>query len=384
MGKKVTAVVTTEGRCVGAVGPFDVSVGWWAEVEPVVAHLEDVLGVPAYVLRLLRVERGDGSRGGHVTYHVEAPGTTATLPTARPPDDEHPLRAHWASPDGLLTLFAWARETLATQGIAVTGPIRQRRTWNLAGLFVVPTATGPVWLKALPAFAADEAHVIEAFAQIDPTLVPKVLGSAPGRLLLANVPGEDCWTAPPDVLANGIRRFVTAQARLAEPPPWLTNRADPEEEARALLARDLGLTTEERTRAEALLGRWQALSDCGLPNTVVHGDFHCGNWRSDAGGPPVVLDFADAHFGHPVVDGLRVTNFRDPATRPAADEAWASAWRAARPGCDPERALSLGEPLARLYHAVRYQEFLDGIEDSERIYHAGDPAGAVRAALAVA
>jgi len=30
---------------------------------------------------------------------------------------------------------------------------------------------------------------------------------------------------------------------------------------------------------------------------------------------------------------------------------------------------------------VRYQEFLDGIEPSERIYHHGDPAAAIRAAL---
>ena len=30
---------------------------------------------------------------------------------------------------------------------------------------------------------------------------------------------------------------------------------------------------------------------------------------------------------------------------------------------------------------MRYQEFLDGIEPSERIYHAGDPAAAIRAAL---
>ncbi|GAA1097150.1 hypothetical protein [Kitasatospora arboriphila] len=37
-----------------------------------------------------------------------------------------------------------------------------------------------------------------------------------------------------------------------------------------------------------------------------------------------------------------------------------------------------------LGYAVRYQEFLDGIERSERIYHEGDPASEVRAALAAA
>ncbi|WP_393086788.1 hypothetical protein [Streptomyces sp. LN704] len=51
------------------------------------------------------------------------------------------------------------------------------------------------------------------------------------------------------------------------------------------------------------------------------------------------------------------------------------------PASDPARALVLAEPLALLTYAVRYQEFLDGIEPSERVYHEGDPADAIRAAL---
>jgi hypothetical protein len=34
--------------------------------------------------------------------------------------------------------------------------------------------------------------------------------------------------------------------------------------------------------------------------------------------------------------------------------------------------------------AVRYQEFLDNIEPGERVYHLGDPAAAIREALACA
>ena len=40
---------------------------------------------------------------------------------------------------------------------------------------------------------------------------------------------------------------------------------------------------------------------------MVHGDFHPGNWRC-GDGPPVILDFADAHLGNPVLDGLRAQN----------------------------------------------------------------------------
>jgi hypothetical protein len=266
--------------------------------------------------------------------------------------------------------------------VTVTGPVTQRKTWLVAGLFRLPTADGPVWLKAVPPFATDEAVVIAAFAAVDPSLVPAVVASAPGRLLLADIPGEDCWHAPEDVLANGIRRFVAAQSAI-DSCPGLTERSYVED-VTALLDRDLGLTTAEVAAARALLPQWSALDDCGLPNAIVHGDFHSGNWRSEAGGPPRVLDFADAHFGNPAIDGLRVVDFLAPERKSAARATWISAWQAERPDSDPVRALALAEPLAHLYYAVRYQEFLDGIEESERIYHLDDPVSAVRAALACA
>ena len=112
----------------------------------------------------------------------------------------------------------------------------------------------------------------------------------------------------------------------------------------------------------------------------MHGDFHPGNWRSD-GGPPAVVDWADAHLGNPVLDGLRACDFLPAAKQPPAARAWIDAWTSRVPGCEPARALSIAAPLAHLSYAVRYQEFLDGIEPSERIYHRGDPAAAIRAAL---
>jgi hypothetical protein len=381
MGRTVSAVVTDGDLCVGSVGPFAVDVPWWAEVAPVVAQLRVVLGVPAYVVRLLRVDGADGMRDGHVTYHVEAPGTAVSLPAAAMFVGADPLRARWATAAGLRELFDWA--TVAV-GVPLTGPIEQHKTWNLAGLFRLPTGDGPVWLKATPPFAADEARVMAAFAAVDPTLVPTVLAADEGRMLLADLPGEDCWHAPENVLSSGIHRFVAAQSVLDTPLPWLQARDELPKEVGALLERDLGLTAEEVAAAKALLPRWAELDDCGLPNTIVHGDFHSGNWRSCQDGPPTVLDFADAHFGNPAIDGLRVVDFLAPQRKATARAAWVAAWRAARPDSDPERALMVAEPLAHLYYAVRYQEFLDGIEESERIYHRGDPASSVRAALASA
>jgi Ser/Thr protein kinase RdoA (MazF antagonist) len=141
------------------------------------------------------------------------------------------------------------------------------------------------------------------------------------------------------------------------------------------------LTPDERAAARRLTGRWAELAACGLPDTLVHGDFHPSNWR---GHPPVVvIDLADAHLGNPVLDGLRAIDFLPAKAGPAAARTWVRAWAELAPGADPARALSIAEPLAHLAYAVRYQEFLDGIEPSERVYHDGDPAAAIREALRV-
>ncbi len=376
----VTAVVTHGGACAGMVGPFHVDNPWWAEVESVVTHLEETLGVPAVVLRLLAVEGSDGARDGHVTYHAEAlqpPGDLAPCDFA---DDDHPLRLPWARASGVRELFRWASRYVDLAGQPV-----QRKTWNLAGLFRLPTADGPVWLKAIPAFAAAEPAAIAAFAEVDPDLVPAVLASAPGRLLLADVPGTDCWDPSPQVVVDTVHRLATAQARIGKPPHALPDRRP---EALAAAVRDLldgpvgtELSPGELRAARSLQWRWEMLAGCGLPDTVVHGDFHPGNWRC-GDGAPVVLDFADAHLGNPVLDGLRAIDYLPPGRRRTAASAWIAAWTAAVPRSSPAEALRIAEPLAHLAYAVRYQEFLDNIEPSERVYHLGDPAAVIRQALA--
>jgi hypothetical protein len=382
MGRMVTAVVTHGGDCRGKVGPFPIEVPWWAEVEPVVAHLEETLGVPVVVLRLLTVEGSDGMRDGHVTYHAEAlepPGKLTAFDFA---DDDHPLRLPWARPSGVRELLGWAADH-----VDLTGRPVQVKTWNLSALFRLPTADGAVWLKAIPGFAAAEPAAIAAVAAVEPGLVPTVVASAPGRMLLADVPGADCWDASPQLAADAVGRLVAAQARISPPPPAIPDRRPGLLAAavRDLLDGPVGaeLSAPELRAARSLQPRWELLADCGLPDTVVHGDFHPGNWRQGAG-PPVVLDFADAHWGNPVLDGLRAIDFLPADRRRQTADAWIAAWTAAAPRSRPAEALRIAEPLAHLAYAVRYQEFIDNIEPSEHVYHQGDPAASIREALACA
>ncbi|MFG1925603.1 aminoglycoside phosphotransferase family protein [Cryptosporangium sp. NPDC048952] len=284
----------------------------------------------------------------------------------------------------------------------MTGRPVQHKTWNLAALWRLPVVGGFAWLKATPPFAADEAAAI---GMLGSGLAPRVLASAPGRVILAEVPGEDLWAATDDQVTSMLGRFVVAQAMIARDA---SRGADADSggvgsgrqglgadlrdrrprvlvvEVERLLDRLAGgeLGAEEVARARGLNERWGALAECGLPDTFVHGDFHPGNWRGAPGEPPVVLDFADAYWGNPVQDGLRAIDYLPASRRDTARRAWISAWEEAAPGSRPDEALRLAEPLAHLAYAVRYQEFLDNIEESERIYHDGDPEAAIRHALA--
>ncbi|MFF3597209.1 aminoglycoside phosphotransferase family protein [Kitasatospora indigofera] len=401
-GRTVTVHLTHRGKQLGRLGPFEVDGVRWPMVGSTVARLEEHLGVPVAVLRLIGVTDGEGGRGGHTTYHAEAlERPVRGLPGAVDEDDAALLgaaarRADWATAEGLRAGLDWAGQALRAAGLPPVGPAEQIRTWNLSGLFRLPTGSGAAWLKTTnPAFNACEASVAGLLRAVDPGLVPEVIAADRDRrrLLLAEVPGEDCWGPSAETVADVVPRLVAAQAALARSGaaaaaglPDRTLGHLPARLRRVLdgeAARDL--TAVELAAARSLLGRLPdliaGLDSCGLPDTLVHGDFHPGNWRSD-GRRTVVLDFADSCYGHPALDGLRPRAFVSEERWAQVADVWARAWAVHAPGSDPVRALALAEPIAHLLYAVRYQEFLDNIETTERPYHEGDPASEIRAALA--
>ncbi|GAA1985518.1 hypothetical protein GCM10009738_76390 [Kitasatospora viridis] len=398
----MTVLLTHGERELGVVGPFPVDRPRWHDVAPVNEHLAELLGVPTVVLRLLDVRGGGGGLGGEAVYHALALAEPVA-PALRPftPEESamlapHPLRADYATAAGVRAALDWAERELAAAGRPVTGPVAQVKTWNLAGLFRLPTADSAVWLKTGRRFAVDEAAVIALFGGVDPSLVPPVLAADPARrlLLLDHVPGEDCWGPSAEVVADVVPRLVRAQAALAASYPGGAPAGVPDRSPAVLAAAvkvllegpaAAELTAQELAQAHLMADQLpelvRELAECGLPDVVLHGDFHPGNWRS-AGTEAVLVDFADACYGHPALDGLRPRDFCSAERWAQAAEAWCEAWRTVAPGSDPERALRLAAPLTHLGYAVRYQEFLDSIEPSEYRYHAGDPAAEIRSALA--
>jgi aminoglycoside phosphotransferase (APT) family kinase protein len=123
---------------------------------------------------------------------------------------------------------------------------------------------------------------------------------------------------------------------------------------------------------DELEARWQCLSECGLPDGLVHGDFHSGNVRI-ADQQLTLLDWGDAGIGHPLLDEAAFLERVAPEQRQPLREHFCAAWQRAVPGCDPARAEQLIAPIAAARQTVIYDQFLDQIEPSEHPYHRQDP-----------
>ncbi|WP_328526852.1 aminoglycoside phosphotransferase family protein [Kribbella sp. NBC_00359] len=384
--KTVEALVSVGDRYVGRAPTFDVEPAWWSEVEGITRKLDHLLGVRTVVLRLVQADAAVVMRGGRVVYHVQALGEPRPGVLDETPYDgwgaivaPHPLRATWAEVDGPTRLIEWAQ--------SIVGPLDpgQVKTWNLSCLIRFPGA----WAKATSRFCSIDADIIEHIHRYDGTLAPTVLAtSAADRWsLLAHAPGIDCWEPDRPTIEDVVGRWVAVQAALAGEvddldAPVLRPAELADEVSRLLtvveLSDDAVLDVKRLlTTLPTILGELDA---AGLPITLVHGDFHPGNWRSD-GTNRAIVDWADSFVGHPATDIQRLRGWLPADQGNHAVEIWSEAWKQQLPDSDPRRALRPMTVLGRLVGAVMYQRFLDNIEPAERIYHADDPRAELQAAV---
>jgi aminoglycoside phosphotransferase (APT) family kinase protein len=402
----VTLVVCSPaGRMLGTLPAFDVSSPWWPDVAPVVAGARERFGVDLTVLRVLRTT-GRGPDGGEGAYLAET-ADAGSADVAQPDDGLRRLaeaddsrRQPWARPGGPAADIAWADAELAAAGLPRIGPAMQVKSWNLSSVLRLPTPAGPIWCKHVPAFLGHEGALLAAVHSAAPDLVPAVLAhrrdpDGTSVTLLEHVPGDEQWHAPEPVLAAMARRWVAAQARWPSAVDELLALGLPDGRSDALVAAEADLldrrdvrgtlTPGELDRIDALVaalpGRLAELDACGLPATLVHGDLHPGNWIGD-GSRLVLVDWGDSLVGHPMLDVLAFLQ-RTPAgaVRDHVRRVFVESWRAAAPRSDPDRAMSLIEPVEAVRRALVYRTFLDGIEETERDYHEADVPAMLRLAL---
>jgi phosphotransferase family enzyme len=376
---------TTTGDVLGRLPSFETEPPWWQDAAGIVTAAREHYGVEVTIIRLLEASR-PAPPGGAVTYLAQLEESAADdLPLVAWAGalEPHPLRLPYAEPGGPQRDLAWATGALAEQGIARRGAAQQVRTWNLSSLWRIPVADGSsVWLKSVPPFFAHEGDVM-ALLQDGP--VPRLLAHSPGRILMPEIGGGDLYGAPTPILLSLVTMLVGLQAwsadRLQELavlglPDWrgaaLTEAVEDVVRRNSAQLADENLVALGRLVDGAAAG-FAAIAECGVPDSLVHGDFAPGNARGDAD-RQTLLDWGDCGIGHPLLDRSAFMDRIGGAQRGEVEQHWDETWRTAMPGSDPARAARLLAPWAAARQAVIYQGFLDNIEPSEHPYHRSDPA----------
>jgi hypothetical protein len=261
------------------------------------------------------------------------------------------------------------------------GPAVQVRSWNLSSIWRLPlVGGGPAWLKVVPPFFGHEGDMLRRL-QAGP--VPRLVGHDGPRILMADIGGDDQYDAPLPVLLRMVTTLVELQADWIGREDELLAMRLPDWRGPALTAAIAELLDRRRSELSAptaaaldalvagLPARFEAVRACGLPDTLVHGDFHPGNVRVTAF-RLTLLDWGDTGVGHPLLDLPAFLSAIDAGAVDAVREHWLAAWRSVAPGSAPEDAAPLLAPVAAARQAVIYQRFVDGIEPVERRHHDAD------------
>ena len=195
---------------------------------------------------------------------------------------------------------------------------------------------GRVWLKAVPDFFAHEGAVID---WIGVPVAPRLIDFAPGRALIADIAGElNHEVRKPAALRPMVELLTGLQQRCLDRLDELIAIGVPGRRLETMVPRiagvveqwGSGLDRSERRSVDALVAalpaRLAAVEECGVPDTLVHGDFHPGNVAGRPG-DYVILDWGDSFVGHPLIDELAFVERLSPSTQAAARDWFVSAWK---------------------------------------------------------
>ncbi len=272
------------------------------------------------------------------------PGTPGALPDPiRPRADEllaelrentppPELRPRWMRRGWFDRASTWMRAATTDAGRPLTGDPRPFFLRGISALLRAPTDGPDVFLKAVfPPFHA-EPVLTRLLADRFPEAVPRVVAVEPdeGWLIVDDIGsawvGDVTEADRPTALDRGARALVAIQRAMALDDAALRTLLEAGAPHRPL--RDLVESVTAAIGPDAAVAVAVARVEAvGLPESVVHGDFHSGN-AALVGERIVIIDWSDAAISNPAIDLVTWIAWSGDrqAEVDAATGAWIDAW----------------------------------------------------------
>jgi hypothetical protein len=306
---------------------------------------------------------------------------------AAPPE----LRPRWARRGWFHRASAWMRFAAEQAGRELASEPRPFFLRGISALLRAPTVAGPdLFLKAVfPPFHA-EPVLTRLLAERFPDHVPTVIAVEPdeGWLIVEDI--GSAWVgdvAEPDrpaALRRGAATLVELQRALAPDRAALHALRDagaPHRPLATLAAALAGAIGPDglgvgddpidpgrvRRAVEALAASIATVEAIGLPETVVHGDFHSGN-AALVDDRIVIIDWSDAAIANPAIDYVTWIAWSG-ARQAEMDEAtdgWVEAWSGAVDGTALRAAIDDVVIVGAAYQVVSYDGIRRNLEPATR------------------
>ncbi len=289
----------------------------------------------------------------------------------------------WTQNGWLEEASAWIHMQLHEQGIEATGPIEQTRSWFISSLLRLPTTSGDVYFKAVPASDVHEPLLTQLIASQYPTLAPPVLAVHEGKrwLLMKAVVGKKLPShANPQEYFPRWETLLTTYAHMQKDytkhidqlfalgcHDWrlekLIEGIEPffAELPSVLQGAHTPLTHEEQAALQSSVPHLKSLCvellQLGISASVHHGDFHRGNILVNER-ECTLLDWSGfVGVTHPFLSLWLPLSDWDADTGQQLVESYLKIWSDIAPLEDIRSAVAKAHPLAALCGALghRYQ-----------------------------
>jgi hypothetical protein len=300
------------------------------------------------------------------------------------------LRPRWMRRGWFDRASTWMRTATTDAGRPLTGDPRPFFLRGISALLRAPTDGPDLFLKAVfPPFHA-EPVLTRLLAERFPEAVPTVIAVEPdeGWLIVEDIGSAWVGDVPeadrPAALARGARALVMIQRAMALDDGarrTLLNAGAPHRPLAELVASvaaaigpdgfgvgDGGVPPERAGRVlEALAPAVARVEAVGLPESVVHGDFHSGN-AALVDDRIVIIDWSDAAISNPAIDLVTWVAWSGdrPSEVDAATGGWVDAWSGAVNGDALRAAIDDVLIVGAAYQIVSYDGIRRNLEPATR------------------